>query len=150
VRSLIELPNGELISGGDDGSLRRWRDGKAVGAAIPTGQGRVWSLIALKNGELISAGLDGSLRRWRDGKAVGAAIPPGQSAVWSVIELKTGELIGGGGDGTLKIFSPAKVTEAACEELRELLLDPDSKAPAESEAREFCKERGYLSIHKPS
>ena len=40
VNSLIELKNGELISGGADGSLRRWRDGKAVGAAIPTGQGR--------------------------------------------------------------------------------------------------------------
>jgi len=67
---MIALPNGELISSGSDGSLRRWRDGKAVGAPIPTGQGTVWRLIELQNGELISGGDDGSLRRWRDGKAV--------------------------------------------------------------------------------
>ena len=30
VSSLIELKNGELISGGADGSLWRWRDGKTV------------------------------------------------------------------------------------------------------------------------
>jgi hypothetical protein len=66
VWSLIELKNGELISGGSDGSLRRWRDGKPVGDGKPiaTGQGGVASLIELKNGELISGGSDGSLRRW--------------------------------------------------------------------------------------
>ena len=66
MRSLIELKNGELISGGSDGSLRRWRDGKPVGDGKPiaTGQGSLWSLIELKNGELISGGRDGSLRRW--------------------------------------------------------------------------------------
>ncbi len=35
VRSLIVLQNGELISGGGDGSLRRWRDGKPLGGAFP-------------------------------------------------------------------------------------------------------------------
>ena len=61
VLNLIELKNGELISGGI-GSLRRWRDGKPLGAAFPTGQRSMWRLIELKNGELISGGLDGSLR----------------------------------------------------------------------------------------
>jgi hypothetical protein len=66
VLSLIELKNGELISGGENGTLRRWRDGKAVGDGKPiaTGQRGVSSLIELKNGELISGGNDGSLRRW--------------------------------------------------------------------------------------
>jgi hypothetical protein len=35
VLSLIELKNGELISGGEDGTLRRWRDGKPVGDGKP-------------------------------------------------------------------------------------------------------------------
>jgi hypothetical protein len=43
VHSLIELQNGELISGGSDGTLRRWRDGQAVGAAITNGQSSVVS-----------------------------------------------------------------------------------------------------------
>jgi hypothetical protein len=43
VRSMIELQNGQLISGGDDDSLRRWRYGQAVGAAITKGQSPVVS-----------------------------------------------------------------------------------------------------------
>jgi hypothetical protein len=113
VRSLIELKNGELISGGDDGSLRRWRDGKAVGAAIPTGQGSVISLIELKNGELLSGGDDGSLRRWRDGKAVGAAIPNDQRRLISLIELKNGDLISGRADGSLRRWRDGKPLGAA-------------------------------------
>ncbi len=113
VYSLVELKNGELISGGSDGSLRRWRDGKAVGAAIPTGQGTVYSLIELNKGELISGGEDGSLQRWRDGKAVGAAIPTGQGKVWSLIKLKNGDLISGGADGSLRRWRDGKAVGAS-------------------------------------
>jgi hypothetical protein len=106
ISSLIELKNGELISGGYDGTLRRWRDGKPVGDGKPiaTGQERVRSLIELKNGELISGGEDGTLRRWRDGKPVGDGKPiaTGQKIVWSLIALKNGELISGGFDGSLR------------------------------------------------
>ena len=72
MRSLIELKNGEVISGGIDGTLKRWRDGQLVGE-IDTGQGGVRSLIELKNGEVISGGSDGTLKRWRDGQPVGDA-----------------------------------------------------------------------------
>jgi hypothetical protein len=113
VLRLIERYNGELISGGADGSLRRWRDGKPVGDAIPTGQGKVGSLIELKSGELISGGIDGSLRRWRDGRPVGAAIPTGQGAVRSLIELKSGELISAGDDGSLRRWRDGKPVGAA-------------------------------------
>ncbi|WP_094556168.1 TIR domain-containing protein [Synechococcus sp. 1G10] len=113
VLSLIDLKNGELISGGDDGSLRRWRNGKALGAAIPTGQGKVRSLIELQIGELISGGDDGSLRRWRNGKSLGAAIPTGQGKVRSLIELQIGELISGGDDGSLRRWRDGKPLGAA-------------------------------------
>ena len=108
VSSLIERSNGELISGGRDGSLRRWWDGHTAGGGQPiaTGQGEVLSLIELKNGELISGGSNGSLRRWVwvDGKPVGNGQPitTGQGEVLSLIELKNGELISGGQDGTLR------------------------------------------------
>jgi hypothetical protein len=107
VWSLIELTNGELISGGGDGSLRRWRDGKPVGDGKPiaTGQGGVWSLIELSNGELISGGDGGSLRRWRDGKPVGDGKPiaTGLGVVTSLIELRNGELIIGGYGWMLRV-----------------------------------------------
>ncbi len=112
VNGLIEQKNGELISGGGDGTLRRWRDGKPVGDGKPiaTGQGRVWSLIRLKNGELISGGLDGTLRRWRDGKPVGDGKPiaTGQKGVRSLIELRNGEVISGGVDGTMRRWKGGK------------------------------------------
>jgi len=139
VLSLIELKNGELISGGDDSSLRRWRDGKPLGGAIPTGQGPVWSLLELKNGELISGGDDGSLRRWRDGKPLGGTFPTGQGAVSRLIELKNGELISGGDDGSLRRWGDSMaMIEGACRQLREhpALLNPQT--PAETAASAKC------------
>jgi WD40 repeat protein len=110
--SLIELKNGELISGGTDGTLRRWRDGKPVGDGKPiaTGQGAVGGLIQLKNGEVITGGTDGTLRRWRDGKPVGDGMPiaTGQGAVGGLIQLKNGEVITGGYDGTLRRWRDGK------------------------------------------
>jgi WD40 repeat protein len=108
VRSLVELKNGELVSGGNDGTLRRWRDGRAVGQPIQTGQEAVVNLIELKNGELISGGNDGTLRRWRDGRPVGQPIQTGQEAVVNLIELKNGELISCGLNGTLRRWRDGK------------------------------------------
>jgi len=155
VRSLIELQNGELISGGFDGSLRRWRDGKPLGGAIPTGQGPVRSLIELRNGELISGGFDGSLRRWRNGKPLGGAIPTGQGPVLSLIELQNGELISGGYDDSLRRWADSKtVIAAACRWLREdaALMNPQmaaKTAAAKTAASATCRSRGYLKQGLP-
>ena len=66
VTTLLELKNGELISAGSNGTLRRWRDERPVGDGKPiaTGHLQVESLIELENGELISGGADGTPRRW--------------------------------------------------------------------------------------
>ena len=112
VPKLIQLKNEEVISAGYDATLRRWREGKAVGDGKPiaTGDFSVLSLVELRNGELISGGSDGSLRRWRQWKAVGDAkpIPTGQGGVRILIELKNGELISGGFDGTLRRWRDGK------------------------------------------
>jgi WD40 repeat protein len=141
----VELKNGELISGGDDGSLRRWKDGKPLGEKIDTGQGRVLVLVELKNGELISGGDYGSLRRWKDDKPLGEKIASDQGPVWSLIELKNGELISGGEDGSLRRWGDSKaVIKAACEELREHPALVDPKSAAEKEASATCRRRGHL------
>ena len=59
--SLFELGNGELVSAGEDGSLRRWRNGQPLGDRIETGQALVWAVISLPNGELISGDHAGTL-----------------------------------------------------------------------------------------
>jgi hypothetical protein len=105
VENLFELTNGEIISSGKDGTLRRWRDGKPVGDGKPiaTGQGVVHSLIELENGELITGGSYG-MRRWRNWKPVGDGklIATGDGSLTSLIELKNGELISAGEDGSLR------------------------------------------------
>lgn len=111
VVSRVELKNGEVITGGENGTLRRWRNGKAMGDGKPihTGQGAVKELIELKNGEVISGGENGTLCRWRDGKPVGGKpIDTRQGAVLSLVELKDGELISGGADGTLRRWRDGK------------------------------------------
>lgn len=100
----------EVISGGSDGTLRRWVDGKPVGDGLPidTSQQRVLSLITLSNGDVISGGFDGTLKRWRRLEnqllAIGPPIDTKQGSVTSLIALedrKEIELISGGSDGTL-------------------------------------------------
>ena len=104
VLSLISMPNGDLISGGQDGSLRRWRDGQALGPAIPTGQGAVTSLLALRNGDVISGGSNGSLRRWRQDRPLGPPLATGQGTVLSLVEFRSGVIASGGSNGSLRYW----------------------------------------------
>ena len=112
VTVLIELRNGELISGGIDGSLKRWRDGMPVsdGKPIATGQRMLTSLVELKSGDLITGGNSGTLRRWRDWKPVGDGKPiaTGQRMLRSLVELSNGEIISGGSDGSLRRWRDGK------------------------------------------
>ena len=147
--SLIELKNGELISGGTDGTLRRWRDGNPVedGKPIFTGDLAVRTLIGLKNGELISGGSNGALRRWRDGKPVGDGKPiaTGNGEVWSLIGLKSGELISGGPDGTLRRWSPAPIARNACLLIELASIPTDTGlAPVVEAAQATCRKTGAL------
>ncbi len=102
VLSLVALADGELVSGGSNGTVKRWgKDGKAL-TSIHTGQGQVFSLVALPNGDLLSGGDDGTVKRWtKDGKAL-TSNHAGQQQVWSLVALADGELVSGGSNGTLK------------------------------------------------
>jgi hypothetical protein len=79
----------EVISGGEDGSLRRWLREKPLGAPIVTGQSSVMALTSLRNGDLLSGGSligrdgqeFGSLRRWRGLNASGGAMPLGPGPI---------------------------------------------------------------------
>ncbi|MEB3323967.1 MAG: hypothetical protein VKM17_01360, partial [Cyanobacteriota bacterium] len=102
VYTLMEAANGELISGGRDGTLRRWRDGQPIGEPIQTGQERVWRVLHLKNGDWVSAGYNGTLRFWRDGKPLGKAIQTGQENILDMLLLSNGELITSGYNKTLR------------------------------------------------
>jgi uncharacterized protein YuzB (UPF0349 family) len=143
VLSLIALGNGELVSGGQDGSLRHWRNGQPLGDRLETGQGGVVSLFALGNGELVSGGEDGSLRRWRNGKPLGDRIETGLALVWAVISLGNGELVSGDHAGTLVWLSADRVIAHACRhELPELMRAPERLS--DMKASSLCRMTGAL------
>jgi hypothetical protein len=64
VSALAVLPNGELLSAGIDGSLKRWGKEGTPLATISTHQQYVTSMLVLPNGDLLSGGDDGTIKRW--------------------------------------------------------------------------------------
>jgi hypothetical protein len=140
----LELKNGELISGGDDSSLRRWRNWKplANGKPITTKQDGVRSLLELNNGELISLGGDGSLRRWHAGDQVGDGKPitTGQVAIFDLVQLRNGWIVTGGYDGSLMIIDAKLAIKAGCLSLKDNPGIAKSQAPELLAARKTCKQ----------
>ena len=150
VTSIIALRSCDLITGGYDGSLRRWRNGRSMdlGYKISTGQGQVWSLLQLTNGDVVSGGSDGTIRRWQNGQidGDGNSITTGQGSVFSLIELKNGELITGGEDGTLRRWALRPVVAALCGSLDfSSGTYPLAMAPARKAARASCRQVGVAN-----
>jgi WD40 repeat protein len=56
VQSLVRTPDGQLLSAGIDGFLRRWdlRTGQSLGRPLRSGHLEVWSLVVLPNGDWVS------------------------------------------------------------------------------------------------
>jgi WD40 repeat protein len=102
--SLVELCNGDLISGGSDGSLHHWRHNRLLGRPIPTDHGRVYALTQTHDGDLVSGGDDGKVRIWRNGQVI-VTFATQQQGVASLTTLADGSLMTGGKDGTMKHWS---------------------------------------------
>jgi hypothetical protein len=147
VRSLLELRNGDWISGSENGKLQRWRNGRKTGEPIPTGQGAVLSLLELSNGDWISGGENSSLQRWSNGKKDGRPIAT-TGGVIRLLEQPNGDLISISFKGSLRRWLNSKeVLEQACKELsRHPALDAKNQgSKVEKAARTTCQR-----VNKPS
>jgi WD40 repeat protein len=137
--SLLALPNGELLSGWDEGLMRWSKDGKFM-AYISTAQGAVYSLAALPKDTLVSGGV-GSVKFWdKDGKPMGT-ITTGKGRVTSLVALPKGELVAievSGEVRTVRRWSLEAVAKRACLDLRNhpALLKPQT--PPQWAAKENC------------
>ncbi len=142
--SLVALSNGELVSGGDDGTLKRWnKDGKLM-ATIASSQGAVSSLVALPDDHLASGGKDGSVKVWsKDGKPMGT-ITTGQGAVLSLVALPNGELASSGQDGSVKRWSIEAVAKRGCVDLQGHLVLRDPQTTPQRAARKTCHRLGVM------
>lgn len=108
VLGLVINNQGELISGGSDGTLMRWRDGEKMGAPTKTGAKKIWSLGAGANGQLLVGGDEGTLQVWKDDKKKGAPIPSGHGVIYALLTLSNGDLLIGGEDGNLRRWRNGK------------------------------------------
>ncbi|OAX34542.1 phospholipase A-2-activating protein [Rhizopogon vinicolor AM-OR11-026] len=64
VYSLSVLPNGEIVSGGEDRSVRVWRNGKCVQTIVHPAIS-VWAVSTMPNGDIVSgSSADKTIKYW--------------------------------------------------------------------------------------
>lgn len=119
VTVLLELADGQLVSGGADGRLRLWQlEGslKPLAASEAPGSAAVpiHSLVQLSDGEIVSGDERGTLRRWRKGNQAGGwrlqpLAKPISTAVSNIVllALPDGALLSGGADPNNRLGSAA-------------------------------------------
>jgi len=128
VYTLSILQNGDVVSGGEDRSLRVWRDGECYQTIIHPAIS-VWSVFAMPNGDVVTGASDGIIRifseaeeRWAplqelkafDDLVAGQALPSQQ-----IGDVKKSDLPGlealsipGRKPGEVKMVQNGSITEA--------------------------------------
>jgi len=107
VRRMVVLPNGNFISGHEDGTIRIWnsKTGEQIGKPIKTGSS-VESMVVLPNGNFISGHEGGTIRIWnsKTGEQIGKTI---KTDSWFdlIVALPNGNFISGHEDGTIRIWN---------------------------------------------
>ncbi|EMD38180.1 hypothetical protein CERSUDRAFT_82424 [Gelatoporia subvermispora B] len=61
VYSISVLPNGDIVSGGEDRTVRIWREGECAQTIVHPAIS-VWTVSAMPNGDIVSGCSDGSVR----------------------------------------------------------------------------------------
>ncbi len=105
---------GDILSCGDDGTVRLWRDG-AEFHCMRGHDGWVTALDILTGDRAASAGFDGTVRVWDlgAGREIRAA-KAHEGSVWAVAALPDGKrLATGGDDGTVRVLDAGTLKETA-------------------------------------
>lgn len=97
VYSLSVLPSGNIISGGEDRSVRVWR-------------GELDSLFLLSHYLLFACFIS-------DGELAQTIIHPAIS-VWAVASMPNGDIVSGCSDGIVRVFSESEERWASAEDLK--------------------------------
>ncbi len=120
IHSLVQLSDGEIVSGDVEGGLRRWRlVGQGQGSRLePQGDPvatdvKNIKLLALPNGAWLSGGADptkeiggASVRLWRQGRSIGPPLRTGQNVVKQLL-LWNEQVLSLGSEGTVVRLNPA-------------------------------------------
>ncbi|MFI9503874.1 WD40 repeat domain-containing protein [Nocardia sp. NPDC052566] len=113
VRALAVLPDGKLVSAGDDATVRVWDPVAAaqVGPSLPTGPAKVLALAAVDGARIATGDENGALRLWDLAQATAIGAPmlghSGQiCALITVEEEGHPRLVSGDGHGSIMVWDP--------------------------------------------
>lgn len=156
IQVMVRDRQGELITGGTDGRLRRWRskDGTALGAPLVTGHQEVWSIAVLPNGDWVTGGREGGLRWWHAGQPSGPLVASGQGVVTALLGLGKNALLQGGADGSVGVRTASRqlsdIIRSGHASVQALLRAPNGRIL--SGGAEFYELRGknYIRVWDPN
>jgi hypothetical protein len=98
VWSVAVLPNGDWVTGGREGNLQWWHQGRPAGSPVPSQQGAVSALVALPSGDVISGGDDGSMRRWSKNRQSLDRTDSQHSSILTLLIRRNGFILSGGSE----------------------------------------------------
>ena len=114
VRAVAALPDGRLVSAGDDGRVRVWDPTGVAGLIELAGhRGIVRAVAALPDGRVASAGDDRQILLW-DLNAVNAPVELGRHGrvVRALAVLRDGRVVSAGDDWRVLLWDPGKLNAA--------------------------------------
>ena len=108
VSAIEGLDDNTMISGGDNGSVRRWNQAEVLLGNYRTSHSTAYTLLRRRNGQLLSGGSESLspenhnlIRIWDPAdRQDNQRIQSGQLEALSLVELCNGDLISGGSDGS--------------------------------------------------
>jgi WD40 repeat protein len=122
VSSLVELRNGVLITGGEEGKLRWWLRGRELKAPckeknmelkspckeFSMNQDGVSSIVELSDNSIVAGSGKGTIFHFKQDGQLIRKVATEQKGIFSIVEIKDGRLIAGGRDGTIRLINLRK------------------------------------------
>ncbi|ORY85101.1 WD40-repeat-containing domain protein [Protomyces lactucae-debilis] len=101
VCALAVGPDGLIISGSWDGTVRLWKSGVCL-ETYEGHQGAVWAVLYTPHG-ILTGGADRTIRLWKDGKQI-KNLPAGKDCV-RALALHPAGFVSAGNDATIRLHS---------------------------------------------
>lgn len=104
------VENGDFLTYGVDGTVRRWSTDGEERAVLRGHEGAVLGIRTLRDGDLLTRGRDGAARLWDAGGRLRATLPGHVRAVNGAAELANGRILTWGEDGAAQMW-PSDITD---------------------------------------
>ena len=104
VNAVAVLPNGLVVSAGQNGIVRLW---SRPSVDLGNHNAEVNAIAVLSSGQLVSGGDDRVVQLWDPAHATGVELGSHESYVLAVAALPNGLVVSGSWDGAIRIWDPA-------------------------------------------